>query len=255
MTSATTVIVLGMHRSGTSCLAGSLQAADLELGEVHTVNPYNKKGNRENQAVMDLHDSLLYLNGASWDAPKVVEWDDEHRKLRDTIIESFREIPTWGFKDPRTCFTLDGWLEVLPETRLVGTFRNPKSVAQSLVARNQGLGSLEEWYKVWEAYNRRVLHFHKQEAFPIVDFDSPDSQYLRSLRAICRHLSLRSPEENRAWDCLKSFDLKGLMAELIGKGGGVFFDPNLRSNVTTDVEGLPESTVTIYRELQKVAIR
>ena len=247
----TTVIVLGMHRSGTSCLAGSLQTSDLELGEVHTANPHNKKGNRENQAVMDLHESLLARNGASWDAPKVTEWDDKHRQMRDAIIESFQEIPLWGFKDPRTCFTLAGWLEVLPQTKLVGTFRNPKSVAKSLVTRNQGLGSLEDWYQVWEAYNQRLLHFHRKDAFPIADFDSPDAKYLRSLRAIYQYLEL----QESAWDCLKSFNLKGFFAGLGGKGGDVFFDPSLRSNVTTDVEGLPESTVALYRELQSVAIR
>ena len=244
----TTVIVLGMHRSGTSCLAGSLQASNLELGEVHTANPHNKKGNRENQAVMDLHESLLARVDASWDAPAVVERDEEHRKIRDAIIESFRETPRWGFKDPRTCFTLDGWLEVLPQTKLVGTFRNPKSVAQSLVTRNRGLGDLADWYKVWEAYNERVLHYHREFGFPIVDFDSPDAAYLKSLRVVYRHLGLRES----AWERLKAFDLKGFFANL--GSPEVFFDPSLRSNVTTDVEGLPESTVQTYRELQQAAI-
>ncbi|MGB0954077.1 MAG: sulfotransferase [Planctomycetota bacterium] len=247
----TTVIVLGMHRSGTSCLAGSLQASDLELGEVHTANPHNKKGNRENQAVMDLHESLLAQAGASWDAPAVVTWDEEHRKMRDAIIEGFRETPMWGFKDPRTCFTLDGWLEVLPQTKLVGTFRNPKSVALSLVTRNRGMGDMEDWYKVWEAYNKQVLHYHREHAFPIVDFDASDAKYLKSLRVIYQHLGL----QESAWNCLKALDFKGFLANLGGKGGEVFFDPKLRSSVTSDVDGLPESTVALYRELQKAAIR
>lgn len=46
---ASTVLILGMHRSGTSCLAGSLQEAGLYLGEVNTAAPHNAKGNRESR--------------------------------------------------------------------------------------------------------------------------------------------------------------------------------------------------------------
>ena len=56
------IAILGMHRSGTSCLTGSLQEAGLELGEHHTWNPYNRKGNRENQDFVDLHDAILAAN-------------------------------------------------------------------------------------------------------------------------------------------------------------------------------------------------
>ena len=97
----TTVIILGMHRSGTSCLAGSLQASDLELGEVFTANPHNKKGNRESERVMALHESLLEMNSASWDQPKVVEWDDAHR-LKSLI--SFAPFRFGGLRIPEPAF-------------------------------------------------------------------------------------------------------------------------------------------------------
>ena len=245
MPTMTAVIVLGMHRSGTSCLAGSLQAAGLELGTVHTANPYNKKGNRENQAIMDLHESLLAHSEASWDAPAVVTWDDEHRAARDAIIASYRDAPIWGFKDPRTCFTLEGWLEALPEARLVGTFRNPRSVADSLVHRNRGLGDHEAWYAVWEAYNRQLLHYHRNHRFPIVDFDQPGDRYLRSLDKVYQQLRLRPG--------LDSLDLQGVSADS-PPDTGVFFDPRLRNNVTTEVVGLPESTLRLYRDLQAASI-
>lgn len=40
------VIVLGMHRSGTSCLTGLLQQAGVALGNVVKEAAHNKKGNR-----------------------------------------------------------------------------------------------------------------------------------------------------------------------------------------------------------------
>ena len=61
--------VLGMHRSGTSCLTGSLQEAGLYLGDCHTWNPHNLKGNRENQEIVDINDRVLADNGGAWDAP------------------------------------------------------------------------------------------------------------------------------------------------------------------------------------------
>ena len=59
------ICVLGMHRSGTSCLVGSLQKAGLHLGKHHTWNRYNRKGNRENQDIVDLNRAVLEFSGGS----------------------------------------------------------------------------------------------------------------------------------------------------------------------------------------------
>ena len=61
--------VLGMHRSGTSCLTGSLEEAGLHMGDIHTWNPHNLKGNRENQKIVDINDQVLASAGAAWDNP------------------------------------------------------------------------------------------------------------------------------------------------------------------------------------------
>ena len=63
------ILILGMHRSGTSCLAGSLQKRGVFLGQVHEVNPHNRKGNRENQRLVDLNTKILQYNHADWDRP------------------------------------------------------------------------------------------------------------------------------------------------------------------------------------------
>jgi hypothetical protein len=42
------VSILGMHRSGTRCLTGTMQEAGLVLGKFSTFNEFNRKGNREN---------------------------------------------------------------------------------------------------------------------------------------------------------------------------------------------------------------
>ena len=71
--------ILGMHRSGTSCLAGSLQKAGLFLGKHHTWNEHNKRGNRENQDIVDLHEELLRANEGKWhQPPKTNDWTKQH---------------------------------------------------------------------------------------------------------------------------------------------------------------------------------
>src|ERR671936_1791837 len=80
------ICVLGMHRSGTSCLAGSLEQQGLFLGEVNTSAPFNRRGNKERFDIMHLQGDILEGSGGSWDQPlAVVEWKPEH-------IEKAREI-------------------------------------------------------------------------------------------------------------------------------------------------------------------
>src|SRR5687767_1907436 len=122
-----------MHRSGTSCLAGSLEEAGLYLGDVITSAPANAKGNRENKRIMNLHDAVLHHSGGSWDKlPQRLSWSEQHREERDQIVRGYAAAPRWGFKDPRTLVLLDFWREVLGELEFVGTFRHPWLVAESL---------------------------------------------------------------------------------------------------------------------------
>ena len=101
------MIVLGMHRSGTSMLAGTLEEAGLTLGDVVNQAPDNAKGHRENLAIMSMQEDLLQRNAGSWDnPPETVSWGRLHRAVRDLFISSFRSSKVWGFKDPRTLITL-----------------------------------------------------------------------------------------------------------------------------------------------------
>ena len=72
------LVVLGMHRSGTSCLTGTIEQCGVALGEVFTENPYNKKGNRESAQIQALNNDVLETNGGAWDRPvAVTKWTDQ----------------------------------------------------------------------------------------------------------------------------------------------------------------------------------
>lgn len=184
------VCVLGMHRSGTSCVTGTLQAAGVFLGEVSVHNKHNVKGNRENGVVMSLHNDLLAANGGRWDRPPaVVRWSDEHRQRRDAIIADLAaSAACWGFKDPRTLLTLDGWLDVLPAPRFVGVVRHPQAVARSLHTR--GGMPLDHAVSLWTEYNRRLAAYRERFGFPVICFDRPMPELIGALRKLCVSLGL-----------------------------------------------------------------
>src|SRR5690606_15057682 len=127
----------------TSCLAGSLQQCGLHLGKVHETAPHNRKGNRENQQVMDLNNAVLARSGGSWEHPPAdLRWNGDMAAARDAILEGLAggsQGAPWGFKDPRTLLTLEFWRQAAPQARLVGSFRHPVRVVRSLHKRGHGM--------------------------------------------------------------------------------------------------------------------
>ncbi len=226
------VIILGMHRSGTSCLTGSLEEAGLWLGEVVREAPHNAKGNRENRAIMHLHDAVLADNDAAWDAPPGAggaSWRPERKKARDRLIAAYPADRVWGFKDPRTLFTLEGWLEALPDARLAGSFRHPMAVAQSLAARN-GF-SVDAGLGLWLTYNRRLLEIAARRDLPLICFDWPAERYDRALHAMTAQLGLTPPAQ-----------------------GFRFFETSLRHQAAPEAEELSKPVNAVYQALLEAAL-
>ncbi len=181
--------VLGMHRSGTSWLAGSLQEKGLALGTVNESAPYNRKGNRENDDIHRLHDALMQESGGSWTRPpKRVQCTDRLRREMRTFAETMNaQYPKWGFKDPRTLLVLSCWKHVIPEgIALVGIFRHPEAVARSIGERNFNPLPHRDGIALWRFYNERLVDEHRQHAFPILRFDGPPDELQRGLDHVAR---------------------------------------------------------------------
>lgn len=186
------VIVLGMHRSGTSCLTGLLQQCGLELGEVIQKAPSNKKGNRENRKIMALNNKVLAYNQASWDnPPSRLSHTHKNRKQRDKIIASYKDHDAWGFKDPRILFTLPFWLGGLKRQQIhfIGTFRHPLAVAKSLNARDPNM-TIEHGLSLWRQYNQRLLAQYQERPFPVVNFNQQPEAYLQAVSTAIEKLNL-----------------------------------------------------------------
>ncbi|PHR53887.1 MAG: hypothetical protein COA47_16410 [Robiginitomaculum sp.] len=198
------ILILGMHRSGTSCLAGSLEEAGLYLGEVNTKAGFNAKGNRENRTIMELHDQVLERVGASWDRPPVHDpvWTSGETSQFKQAIADFGADRVWGLKDPRSLFMLKNWQDLVGP-RFIGTFRHPLAVAGSLMHRaNIWKKPMDETqaFAMWQSYNQRMLQQHETHAFDIIRFDIPATEYLAKLKMAGEYLGLEVPEHPKFLD-------------------------------------------------------
>jgi hypothetical protein len=222
-TPARAIAILGMHRSGTSALAGSLRQAGVHLGHVlddgFALNP---KGLQEPPAVLYMHENLLQANGGCWhEPPAAIEWKPLHKAVRDLFVESRQGRPLWGFKDPRTVLVLEGWRAVLPSLELAGIFRHPHEVASSLHGRN-GF-PMEKGYAVWTRYNRDLLAWHERRPFPLVEFVADAQAMQRAIAFVLAELRLAPATAPDFVDTsLRRFDAAGTTAALPADTAGVY---------------------------------
>src|SRR3984893_18470356 len=142
------ILVLGMHRSGTSAAAGLF----VKLGgaQPKTLMPAeggNERGYFESQALMTFHDELLASAGSAWtdwrqfnpawyQSPTATAFQKRAKQL---FKEEFAGEPLVVLKDPRVCRFAPFWLEALAgikaRTRVVIPVRAPLEVAFSMQKR------------------------------------------------------------------------------------------------------------------------
>lgn len=160
------VVVLGMHRSGTSVAARLVSLLGFSLGpeeDLVPALPDNPTGFWENASLVDLNDGLLLELGGDWTSPPRLEagWADRPgldalRLGAAALAASVLSAERWAWKDPRACLTLPFWLPILDrDVAVVLIHRNPLEVAASLQARN-GF-PLPLGLALWERYVRSAL--------------------------------------------------------------------------------------------------
>lgn len=144
------IIILGMHRSGTSALTGvlSMLGADPGPSLMPAHAEVNSKGFWEHDDIVAIHDRLLEALGSFWHderalpenwwlSPIVVPF---RRELASVLRRDFDQSPLWILKDPRLCRLLPLWLEIFHELGCMPHFviclRNPFEVVRSLERRD-----------------------------------------------------------------------------------------------------------------------
>ena len=145
----TAILVVGMHRSGTSATAGALELCGVALGsELLPPGEDNPKGYFEHERAVAIDERLLAALGSGWaDARPLPAGWAEGAAAREAVAEidallaaDFGTAPLFALKDPRMCRLLPAWLEALRARgiRAVALFvaRDPAEVAASIEARN-----------------------------------------------------------------------------------------------------------------------
>ena len=143
------LVVLGMHRSGTSSVAGVLAKLGATppktLMPVHDDNP---KGYWESLPLVALSERILNSAGSSWHdwRPVNPSWarsaiaESFADELTTAIEHEFDSAPLIVLKDPRICRLMPVWQRALAasgyEIRVISPLRHPLEVAASLQKRD-----------------------------------------------------------------------------------------------------------------------
>lgn len=200
----TSLFIVGMHRSGTSCLTGILEDYGIYLGRVSKNNPYNKKGSRENRKVNKLNNALLNNNNCSWYSPGDVKTlplnlklEIERIKLKMLRESRSNSNQVWAIKDPRMVFCWPAWSD--QNTTLLGTFRHPNKVAKSLYSRaidvNNNLNyTVDDWEELWFQYNSKLIDIYKQKSFTLLNFDWETDRYNQAVNKFINRLFKKQME-------------------------------------------------------------
>ena len=159
------IIVLGMHRSGTSAAARLLNLMGAYFGAEDTstgASEENEKGFWERNDVRALNDSILHNANCDWDRIADFEAESIPSELLDQYRSRAREIilnldahRPWFIKEPRLCLLFPVWEQQLEIPFCVHVVRNPVEVAQSLEARN-GI-PIKAGLALWEVYNKQAI--------------------------------------------------------------------------------------------------
>jgi hypothetical protein len=209
MSHSRAIIVLGMHRSGTSAFARGMAALGVYLGDNFLdAQEDNPTGYWEDKGIFDLNERVLAAMGLNWTDAALI--DDKSWKLEavqalrieatDYLGNKLAIRPVWGFKDPRTIRLLPFWRSVFEELgaddRYLIAIRNPLSVAASLAYRN-GIDQAPA-HVLWLAYMVPYLSEIASRQFVAADYDLLMIDPSGQLERIARTLELPLGEESRS---------------------------------------------------------
>ena len=149
------VIIIGMHRSGTSLLTRILKQFGMFLG-------IKRSRNEEAVWMNKINYWIFEQCSATWERPEGTDTLLSHPEICEIIRDYIQGITNgpasinylgianwlrygsifgisrpWGWKDPRNTYTLPFWTSLFPESRVIHITRHGVDVAQSLRVRHE----------------------------------------------------------------------------------------------------------------------
>lgn len=206
------VIVLGMHRSGTSVLTQVIHKMGYQTGEVSPpTDAQNPDGYFEDFDVVRFNDRMLRALGSEWDAPQDLEIQRKHlERFKEEAVRliqtNYADQDKWVLKDPRMCLTLDFWQHVIPqafpgiELSAVHIIRHPVEVAQSQKKRAEDEADFHIMGKdiryfllLWYHYTQSVLRLCNIDKNYMVTYSELLSNPRATVEGVARFLEIDDP--------------------------------------------------------------
>jgi len=196
------ILVLGMHRSGTSLIAQLISRWGAYMGdELYGANEYNKDGYWEYIPLVQLNEKILKHLGRSWIYPPgsldtedlITRFGKEAQELVEKMDSSMNH---WCWKDPRMVFLLPFWKEIFSKRNLIYivTARNPLAIAKSLKKREEISSTLA--LSLWECTTRTLAdELAGVEKRIVVEYESIISDQKTNCEKLFKFLNKQTNEE------------------------------------------------------------
>lgn len=162
------IVVLGMHKSGTTLVAQMLHRSGIAMVDDEQAGGYDDGNHFERASTNALNKSLLGRSGGnSLRTFRPLGAEEVTAKLRAEALDLVggleRRAEPWGFKDPRSCLTYPVWKQVLPAHRIICVYRSPAEVHAHYTRKKsldttRGIRTLRAWYE----YNQGMLQAFEQ---------------------------------------------------------------------------------------------
>lgn len=143
------ILVLGMHRSGTSALTWLIGRLGATLpADAIAPTEENARGYWESTGLVIADEQLLRVARSSWFDPRPLDFSrlspdalaSRRRRIREALEQAFGEAPLFVVKDPRQCRFVPVVQQVLGEMhvepRAVLMLRNMADIAASIASRD-----------------------------------------------------------------------------------------------------------------------
>ena len=200
------VIVLGMHRSGTSALTRviNLLGADI-TSHLMPENKFNETGYWESQELYEINEKLLEHLNANWTISETLSksWikskEASHyiNQISQVLKKDFDDSKLFVIKDPRFCILFPVIHEALKRINatpyVIVTIRHPHEVALSLLERDQI--SLAVSYRIWLRHLLDAEKYTRNIKRCFISYDSLLADWRRTIRKITKSLEINWPNK------------------------------------------------------------
>lgn len=245
----TALLVLGMHRSGTSALTRAMSLLGAALPDnLMAARPANEAGFWESVDIQRLNDRVLDAFGSHWDDWRPLDTTRLDPEIRESLLNEavallqrdFTNTALFVLKDPRICRMVPFWQEVIErfgaDARAIIPLRSPAEVAASLQQRN-GF-ALPKGHILWLRHVLDAEHATRGRPRVFVAYTDLLDDWRSVTSAISERLAIRYPRaESDAADALDDFLVSRLRHHAVDTDA-FFTDPTVSRWVREATEAL-----------------